>query len=318
MKKIRTAAGTIIILIMIAAAACKNPPIFAAIEKEIKLKPASVKGFVRGIVRIGNTLYVSNGAIFFKSLGSRGTWSKLGGTPKGFCTSIATDGNTLYAAFEDNGSFGGYVRSGSAWQRMAGYAGAAQFVMGNSTVFAVKKEKNSTYTISTTSGGTHTRQSPPIGAAGDYYICTDGLYSSGGSRTAAYSNVKAICSGPGGTFVVTNTHLYPPGIAHGVKSPQSIAHLAAKNVLLIGGKNGFKEYSLNSGRFIQTGSGASAVPHENLYQYMNSVGKHLINPIATFELQNGYIIYTGVNDSNASYSGLWGFYNPGQLEWNRE
>lgn len=321
MRKIiaATVCTTVILIVAGLSAACKNPPIFAAIEQEIKLKPASVKGTIRGIVCIGNTVYVSNGQIFYKSLGERGTWSKLGGTPGGFCTSIATDGSSLYAAFGDNNSFGAYKLTGSEWQRLSGQAGSAERVMGNGTVFAIKKEGSSAYAVCPVGGSTHTRQSPPIGAAGSSYVCADGLYTSSGSKAADYSNVKAICKGPSGVFVVTNAYLYPYSVAHGVQEPQSVAYLASKKLVLIGGKNGFKEYSINSGSFIQAGGANSSIPYENRYQYENSIGKHLINPIATFEQPNGgYIIYTGVNDSNVKHSGLWGFYKPGQLEWNRE
>lgn len=70
MKKILFAA-TLAVSLVIVLSACKNPPIFAAIEQEVKLNPASVKGRVRGIVEIGDTLYASNGKIWYKEKGKQ-------------------------------------------------------------------------------------------------------------------------------------------------------------------------------------------------------------------------------------------------------
>ena len=73
MKKILFAA-TLAVSLVIVLSACKNPPIFAAIEQEVKLNPASVKGRVRGIVKIGDTLYASNGKIWYKEKGKAIMW----------------------------------------------------------------------------------------------------------------------------------------------------------------------------------------------------------------------------------------------------
>ena len=59
MKK-RIFAIAFVISVVLGLSACKNPPIFAAIEQEVKLKQASVKGFVRGVVKVNDKLYTSN------------------------------------------------------------------------------------------------------------------------------------------------------------------------------------------------------------------------------------------------------------------
>lgn len=322
---------TVCAVLICIASACKNPPVFAAIEQEVKLKPASIKGYVRGIVCINNTLYASNGQLFSKTLGDRGKWS-LVSAPAGFCTSIATDGSHLYAAFADGDSFAAYIRSGSSWMRLGGDAGSAQAVMGTEgTVFAIKKidPKNAGYIVSALSGGgivnTHRCQSIPLGAACGYYVCQDGLYDTSGVqiiRSPGNAGIKGICKGPNGSvFIFTETLLYNSSwgswIRHTISKPQSIAYLPSRGLILIGNKTGYGELQLTGGR-IQAGSAHSSIPYGNLHQYDNSVGKHLLNPIAAFDYGSGYIIYAGVNDSNANYTGLWGFYNPGQIEWNRE
>ena len=47
---------------------CKNEPIFAAIEEEVKLKKQSIQGLVLGIIKIGNTVYSANPKNVFKKL----------------------------------------------------------------------------------------------------------------------------------------------------------------------------------------------------------------------------------------------------------
>ena len=113
--------------------------------------------------------------------------------------------------------------------------------------------------------------------------------------------------------------------AHGVSNPQSITYLHNKHLVLISGIKGYGEIKLAGdaptlvgAQSIKAGSADSSVPPGNILQYNNSVGKYVINPIYAFDSSTGYVIYAGVNDPNTKYSGLWGFYNPGQIEWNRE
>ena len=93
---------------------------------------------------------------------------------------------------------------------------------------------------------------------------------------------------------------------------------------MIGGIKGYGEIKLTGANLtgsyvIQAGSAASSVPSTNIHQYNNSVGKYVINPINAFDRgTGGYIIYVGINDPNAKYTGLWGFYYPDRIEWNRE
>ena len=212
-------------------------------------------------------------------------------------------------------------------------------------MFAVKSEKNgntTTYTISSAieSGPPNTWASPTdkflVGAAGSYCLLEDGLYNNTGSKISGSpsSELKDICKGPSNSvFVVDNTKLYCyDGSAwtnreHGVSTPQSITYLPSKQLVLIGGKNGYGEMKLASAadtnlenaHIVSAGSTESSVPQGNIHQYNNSVGKYAINPISAFDYgTNGYIVYAGILDPNTKYTGLWGFYSPDRIEWNRE
>lgn len=325
--------------VIIGLSACKNPPIFAAIEQEVKLNPASVRGFVRGVVEINGTLYASNGKIWYKAKGETGKWSELSGCPSGRCTGLATDGANLYAAFSKDEAFTvhKYTTATPPWGEVTGVT--AEAVFGTDSVFAVKKESDTAYTIRVIAGGSSTSWSTgkfPVGAARTYCLLEDGLYDNTGSKISGSpsSELKGICKGPSNSvFVVDNTKLYCyDGSAwtnreHGVSTPQSITYLPSKQLVLIGGKNGYGEMKLASAadtnlenaHIVSAGSTESSVPQGNIHQYNNSVGKYAINPISAFDYgTNGYIVYAGILDPNTKYTGLWGFYSPDRIEWNRE
>lgn len=347
MKKILCAA-TLAVSLVIVLSACKNPPIFAAIEQEVKLNPATVKGRVRGIVKIGDTLYASNGKIWYKEKGKTGKWSEMKDCPSGLCTGLAVDGPNLYAAFEQSDTFTihWYDTGTKSWTKVPGLT--AQAVFGSRAVFAIESRKSgnaTNYTIRTFVGGstlsapwTSPTDKAPVGAAGLYCLLENGLYKNDGTPKngsgSPSSGLKGICEGPANSvFVVGNTKLYCydgtnwTSTAHGVSNPQSITYLPSKQLVLISGKGGYGEIklagsapTLTGAQSIKAGSADSSVPPGNILQYNNSVGqkKYVINPIYAFENGTGYVIYAGVNDPNTKYSGLWGFYNPGQIEWNRE
>ena len=325
--------------VIIGLSACKNPPIFAAIEQEVKLNPASVRGFVRGVVEINGTLYASNGKIWYKAKGETGKWSELSGCPSGRCTGLATDGANLYAVFSKDEAFTvhKYTTATSSWGELTGVT--AEAVFGTDSVFAVKKESDTAYTIRVIAGGSSTPWSTgkfPVGAVRTYCLLEDGLYDNTGSKVpgSPSSGLKDICEGPSNSvFVVDNTKLYCyNGSAwtnreHGVSTPQSITYLPSKQLVLIGGKNGYGEMKLASAadtnlenaHIVSAGSAESSVPQGNIHQYNNSVGKYAINPISAFDYgTNGYIVYAGILDPNTKYTGLWGFYSPDRIEWNRE
>lgn len=327
--------------VIIGLSACKNPPIFAAIEQEVKLNPASVRSFVRGVVEINGTLYASNGKIWYKAKGETGKWSGLSGCPSGRCTGLATDGANLYAAFSKDEAFTvhKYTTATSSWGEVTGVT--AEAVFGTRVVFAVKKESDTAYTIRVIAGGSSTSWSTgkfPVGAARTYCLLEDGLYDNIGTKLigtdSPSSGLKGICEGPpNSVFVVDNTKLYCyDGSAwtnrdHGVSTPQSITYLPSKQLVLIGGKNGYGEMklvsatdtNLENAHIVSAGSTESSVPQGNIHQYNNSVGKYAINPISAFDYgTNGYIVYAGILDPNTKYTGLWGFYSPDRIEWNRE
>lgn len=330
MKKsacIYTMAG---VLLCFLCTGCKYPPIFAAIEQEVKLKKASVIGFVRGITQIGDDLYVSNGKLLTKRVGDTGTWTSI--SCPGNAGSLATDGTHLYGVFDGRA----YVRNANGWQqvdRSIGIIGGTATVFGQNTDKKIYIIDNNGTTTTEWSGNGYFK-----GAAGDFCITDSGVYDKNGrllGNGAPTSGLKAICEGntsPNTVFIVTNGALYGyngsvwTSIGHSKYIPQSVTYIKNRNLVLISGMGGYSEIKLDDddpmnlakAKPCSVGSSDSSVPPDYYYQYANSVGKWNINPIYAVKQASGYSVLAGAIDSNTKYTGLWGFYNPGQLEWNRE
>ncbi|MGP1594126.1 MAG: hypothetical protein ACTTH8_02635 [Treponema sp.] len=309
---------------------CKNPPIFAAIEQEVKLKKASVLGFIRGITQIDDTLYVSNGKLFTKTVGDTGRWTSIG--CPGNAGSLATDGTNLYGVFDGSA----YTRTGTVWQRVDKNI---NIVGGTKTVFGQDNSKK-IYTISgPTAHFVADGNDFFKGAAGNFCITEKGVYDSSGLKSGSGTptlGLIAICAGEESSddhvFILTSGTLYAyngtawTSIAHSQAAPQSVTYLKDRKLVLISGAGGFSEIKLDnadqmnlgSAKRISVGSSDSSVPASCYHQYLNSIGKWHINPIYSVKMNSNYILYAGVLDSNTKYTGLWGFYNPGQTEWNRE
>ncbi len=315
---------------------CKNEPIFAAIEEEVKLKKQSIQGLVLGIIRIGNKVYSANPKnVFVKEVGDRGEWTSIS-LPGGMCTSIASDGAKLYATFL---SFGVYVYDNDEWQKLNSPEEIVQIVSGNSIIGV--NENNEVFKLTGNSfnkilnGGEAVKLTEGLkGGGGAYFADKASIYSSTTCAKIALSdvqNIRDVCEGttPNSVFILTNSTLFHydgsnlTSIKHQVLSVWCMTYSKEKSLVLIGGSQGYKEIevagtSLTGAKVISPGNASSTTPPSCYNQYNNSVGKWLTRPIALITTSDGYIIYAGIGGGDPKYTGLWGFYNPGQLEWNRE
>lgn len=318
---------------------CKNDPIFAAIEDEVKLKKQSVQGLISGIVLVGNNVYSANPKyVFTKKIGVRGEWEKIE-TVGGMCTSLATDGTELYAAFIEKGV---YVYRGGGWQQVANSTSISKIASGTSIIGTngdnfVFILNGSSFEQLKDSSNNHIKLNNTLqGGAGKYFGDASTIYSyNAGIASKVQKNeltsIKDLCMGEdeNKVFVLTNSHIYHydgsslTGIKHQVLSPWSITYSKKQNLTLVGGSQGYKEIQLTgtslAGSYVRLpGSSGSTTPASCFNQYNNSVGKWLLRPILIIDHNDGYIIYAGVGGADTKYTGLWGFYNPEQLEWNRE
>lgn len=151
---------------------------------------------------------------------------------------------------------------------------------------------------------------------------------------APSGNLQSMCAGPGANsfFIASGNTLYCyngsswKSCNYSSAAALSITYLEAKKLVLIATGTGYREIKLDNAHpdnlslafEIQPGSAQSSIPASIIHQYYNSIGKWRVDPIYAVSSGTGYSIYAGALDESTRNTGLWGFYNPGQLEWNRE
>jgi len=330
----------ILILLVSLSFSCNNAPIFAAIEEEVKLKEQTVQGLISGLLRINDVVYSANPKnVFKKTVGQRGKWAKVG-TPGGMCTSLATEGTTLYASFMEQGI---YSYNGSGWDFVMGSKNIVRVVSGSKIIGVDSDNRvfvlaSSTFSQMKDTAGNDVKLSSTIYGAGNYFSDLTSVYSynpTGVATKLSLSDVKNIRDLTQGDdtskiFILTPQALFHydgsslTSTKHKVLSPWSLSYSNTQKAVLIGGSQGYNEIKLKTpatladAYILSPGSSGSTTPPSCFNQYNNSVGKWLIRPILVIDYTDGYVIYVGVGGANQKYTGLWGFYKPTQLEWNRE
>lgn len=326
---------------------CSGSYIFAAIENEVKLKDASAKGTIRDVIKIGTTLYASNGTVLEKAEFSEGGWSTLSSPASGLCTGIAGDGTNLYASFIDkynNDGKGIWKYDSGSWTKVPGSDGL-QYVIGSGTVLGLSNIiassdgltiNSQSYTIYLLKSGSFEKLSEVSGkqvahitaAGGTYYATSEKLFNNGVEVSGAPAGIRAI--DPLGIYCATDTQLYKIGdwsasCEHGITAPTDLAVITLKgetHVLISSAKGGYGEVIVDTSNITQShtvaaGSSDSTTPPKLLDQYNASIGHYPVGCIYADSDGTNYYVYLGINDGNyAKYSGLWGLYNG--KEWNRE
>ena len=331
---------TFLILVVCIISSCKNTPIFAAIEEEVKLNEQTVQGLISGIVRVGDVVYSANPKnVFKKDVGQKGKWEKIE-TPGGMCTSLATDGNALYASFMGKGV---YSYNGAGWDVLQNAESIVRIVSGRS-IIGVDVE-NMVFSLVSSSfskmkdvQGNDVKLASTLHGAGNYFSDLTSIYSYNATGVATkltlsdIINIRDLVSGDDASkiFILTPQALFHydgsslTSAKHKVLSPWSASYSSVQKTVLIGGSQGYNEVKLKNpatltdAYILSPGTAGFTTPPSCFNQYNNSVGKWLIRPILIIDYSDGYVIYVGVGGENPKYTGLWGFYNPAQLEWNRE
>lgn len=327
-------------LITFLLSSCSPDPIFASIEKEIKLKDPSLRGSITSLVIVGSDLYASNGYLYKRSNGV-GNWNSVSNNISGRCANLATDGSNLYALYtstdHENGKV--YQVNNNNWHEVSGLNNVTYLSSGNGYVFAFAGS-DSSYTAYTITGAAATAlsgtYSAPVGSSASHFATTSGVFNQDGSAVsgAPTSNIRGICSNGSNLYVATNENLYRynssvwTSVPHSVANPTSIAFLDAgnsKHFVLISGSLGYGEVTVGSDGSLEAfqtpgTSDNSSIPQESSTQFSGSLKKWTVSRIFAvskdqLSTQDPYVLYASV--ANTGYDGLWSFY-PSEGNWNRE
>lgn len=90
----------LISLTLFALASCKIEPIFYAIEKEVPLEEAVIKGNLYAMTKFGENLYAASGKLYVKETSVIRGW-KEANAPKGHIIRVASDKENLYVLTSD-------------------------------------------------------------------------------------------------------------------------------------------------------------------------------------------------------------------------
>ncbi len=337
--------------------ACKNEPIFAAIEKEVELKDFSIESNVIGFAEIGNTIYAANTkAVYTKTVGASGEWKSIG-TPKGteLIQGIAVESGKLLVSvateITDNsdgsiknikGKVSSYNPSNKTWTDISNNA---QLIYGDSKIFAFDYNTKKIYTITTSAKEINTlsKNERLIAAADNYYATTgkdkDGNYVGKIYTGTAQVNelkdlkqIKDLCTGPGTKLMIIadgkiyqydGTSLKAKELKN--KKPISLFYFKDENTLLIGCEEGYTELKFDAtndvakATEISPGKDGSTTPKAVYSQFNSIIGNTSFKPIFAVKNAKDYSIFAGIHASTAlKNNGLWAYHSNGKQEWNRD
>lgn len=331
---------------------CSQDPIFAAIEKEVKLKEPSLRGDITSLVAVDGSLYAANGFLY-KRTGGAGDWESVSTGGGDRCAMVATNGSYLYILCTDYDGENGVVRrlDGETWETVTGISGAVFLSSGSGGVFAFTGADDiyAAYRITETTTGAAlaSELSTPVGnatlAGSDYFATTGGVYDANGAQvagTGSPTGIRGITTNGTNIYVMTAGYLYHyngstwTNIGHSVTEPTGIALLGGstsdKSLILISGASGYGEVLIDpTSGALQSyqnpgDNDSSSIPPAHKTQYENSLDKWAVyrifavtSDIVTNSLHTPYALYASVADPN--YNGLWSFYpSADSPNWNRE
>lgn len=312
---------------------CKNPPIFSAIEQEVKLKDFSIEGSIAGIAELEGNIYAANTkTVYSKKKGSNGNWNDIG-FPGKFIQNLVSNGNSLFVASSE----GGVYHYKNDWKSVTNGKDIIT-ISGNSVIFGYDGKNVYKITEAGISSSVLAKDKAVfIGAGGNYFAFDDGIYNGSGKVNGSPSKIRSVCGGKGADiFILAEKKLYHydgtgfTNIPLTIENPLFISYFkhGTKEKILIGSLKGYGEIelaenasNLAGAKYIPAGEAGSTTVPDIKAQYQSAIGAYSINPIFGIETENNnYIILAGIHAGSIyRHTGLWGLYSAaGKNEWNRE
>lgn len=121
-------------------AACKIEPIFYAIEKEVPLEKAIIKGNLYAMTEFKGKLYAASGSLYEKNINEERGWKAV--SAPGFIIRVASDESNLYVLTEDKKLYTKTKTTG--WSQITGISPIELFdnkASTNKTAYVTTSEK---------------------------------------------------------------------------------------------------------------------------------------------------------------------------------
>ncbi|MGL4982453.1 MAG: hypothetical protein ACRC4W_06350 [Treponemataceae bacterium] len=285
--------------------ACSQEPIFADIEREIKLREQTVKNNVYSVVAFENDFYAANLALFTKSKSSQGGWHKTSAPGKVIRLAVGENGGTSYLYLLTTTYQIYYKTAGTGWQLVSGLADKNTLELygdGKSAWTTVSKAgKRVPYLLegaTAASSASDTEAKNPLAASS-----AKGTTVFSDSLSFAYNHEDKI------VYTLGDIEKFVSG-----SRAASYYNDGSRKWLIVGVNGGIRMISLESDGKIPE---SPSVTNNDLANASTSIGPYDVFPGAVWAFDN-HALFVAIHDRDDSdINGLWGYY-PSRNTWNRE
>ncbi|HUH44476.1 MAG TPA: hypothetical protein VLZ44_04825 [Treponemataceae bacterium] len=279
-------------------AACKIEPIFYAIEKEVPLEKAVIKGNLYAMTEFNDKLYAASGSLYEKNINEERGWKAV--SAPGFIIRVASDESNLYVLTEDKKLYTKTKTTG--WSQITGISPIE--------LFDNKASTNKTAYVTTSEGlySLNDKNTSKIsgGDKSSKAAVYDGL-------STVFSKTVLIAKGDKGVYKIDENKLAFNDDTSNVEvsGAQSMAvyNDGSKESLLIGTTSGIVLINLDTGNGEPTAKGTM-------------FGGNVESSIAMLEIKTLYsfgdAIYAfAVDKTTSKKTNTWGYYKD-RPNWNVE
>lgn len=279
-------------------AACKIEPIFYAIEKEVPLEKAVIKGNLYAMTEFDGKLYAASGSLYEKNINEERGWKAVS-APPGFIIRVASDNTNLYVLTKDKKL---YTKTAtSEWKEITGISPIELFdnkASTNKTAYVTTSEK--LYSLAGTSTP-NTEVTTNSASKSSKAAVHDGT-------KTIFSNTVLIASGENAVYTMEGNKIVFDGTDSDIEVSGAKSMAVYKESLLIGTTSGIVLVNLdNDGEPTAKGT---------------MFGGNVESSIAMLEIKTLYsfgdAIYAfAVDKTTSKKTNTWGYYKD-RPNWNVE
>ena len=280
-------------------AACKIEPIFYAIEKEVPLEKAIIKGNLYAMTEFGTKLYAASGKLYEKNINEERGWKAV--SAPGFIIRVASDkDDNLYVLTEDKKLYTKTKTTG--WSQITGISPIELFdnkASTNKTAYVTTSEKLYSLAGTSTPNTEVTTNSVSKSSKAAVYD---------GEKTI-FSNTVLIASGENAVYTMDGNKIKYGNDTSSIEVPGAQSMAVYNEKLLIGTTSGIVLVNLDATTGEPTGKG-----------FM--LGENIESSIAMLEIKTLYAfenaVYAfAVDKTTSKKTNTWGYYKD-RPNWNVE
>lgn len=291
----------ILIISILLFASCKIEPIFYAIEKEVPLEEAVIKGNLYAMTKFGENLYAASGKLYVKKTSVIRGWEEAV-APNGHIIRVASDSTNLYVLTSDKKLY--TSTNGKNWtpinfsdivelfDNKANGSNKEAFITSSNELLVLNGTTNPTLN--------------PSGASKKYLAA---VYD---ESETVFSDTILIAVGSKGIYTMNDENIVFKGTKSSIKvedaESMAVYHDGTQEHLLVGTKNGIKRVVLeNNGSPTKIGT---------------ALGDNVESSLALLSVpvlySFGEAVYAGAVDPTTNKkTNVWAYYK-NRSDWNLE